>query len=288
MLGAGGAAQAVAAALLDAGARSLAVAARRPEAAEALAARLRGLGADAEVRAAPWPPDAAAGIVVNATPLRDEVPLDARRRPRRRRSRLSPRRASDRARRGGPRCRVRDGRRRPRGARPPGRRVVRALDGDRGARRRDARGPPSSLVERSEIASCYRLTRVVASDASRNHLIERRLRPPQGESHEAAAHIFDRCQRGCASRKRPSRPRIRSEMTCPSGETRCGSAWQCRWRGDAHEMESRSVRACRSRCGALAGLGAGHIQCRSGAARRYRGGDGYRSRSARLCEPRDV
>ena len=76
MLGAGGAAQAVAAALLDAGARSLAVAARRPEAAEALAARLRGLRADVEVRAASWPPDAAAGIVVNATPLRDDVPLD--------------------------------------------------------------------------------------------------------------------------------------------------------------------------------------------------------------------
>jgi shikimate dehydrogenase len=75
VLGAGGAAQAVAAALLDAGARSLTVAARRAEAAETLAARLRELGADAEVRTAGWPPEAA-GIVVNATPLRDEAPVD--------------------------------------------------------------------------------------------------------------------------------------------------------------------------------------------------------------------
>jgi shikimate dehydrogenase len=68
VLGAGGAAQAVATALADAGA-SLRIAARRRPQAEALAARL---GAAVEH----WPPQAGdATVIVNATPLRDEVPV---------------------------------------------------------------------------------------------------------------------------------------------------------------------------------------------------------------------
>jgi shikimate dehydrogenase len=68
VLGAGGAAQAVATALADAGA-SLRIAARRRPQAGALAARL---GASVE----DWPPKAGdATVIVNATPLRDEVPV---------------------------------------------------------------------------------------------------------------------------------------------------------------------------------------------------------------------
>jgi shikimate dehydrogenase len=75
VLGAGGAAQAVAVALADAGASSIAVAARRPEGARRLVDFLRERGIEAE--AAPWPPDGAeATLVVNATPIRDEVPVD--------------------------------------------------------------------------------------------------------------------------------------------------------------------------------------------------------------------
>jgi len=75
LLGAGGAAQAVATALLDAGAASLTVAARRGERAEALAARLRTLAPAAAIEAAgAWPPEAAdATLVVHATPVRDEA-----------------------------------------------------------------------------------------------------------------------------------------------------------------------------------------------------------------------
>jgi shikimate dehydrogenase len=80
ILGAGGAAQAVAVALADAGAASIAVAARRSEGAEALVELLRGLGAAAEATA--WPPDAAAAtLVVNATPVRDEPLVDLTARP---------------------------------------------------------------------------------------------------------------------------------------------------------------------------------------------------------------
>jgi shikimate dehydrogenase len=74
MLGAGGAAQAVATSLLDAGAAELSVAARDPERAHALSARLRTLFPDREVHAeGRWPPAAGATLVVNATPVRDEL-----------------------------------------------------------------------------------------------------------------------------------------------------------------------------------------------------------------------
>jgi shikimate dehydrogenase len=73
LLGAGGAAQAVATALLDAGAATLTVAARDPERAHALVARLKTLFPEQEIHAADhWPPDPHAALVVNATPIRDE------------------------------------------------------------------------------------------------------------------------------------------------------------------------------------------------------------------------
>jgi shikimate dehydrogenase len=77
VLGAGGAGQAVAAALLDAGARSLTVASRRPEGADALLAHLRGVFTEADLSRGPWPPDSeAATLVVNATPLREGLPVE--------------------------------------------------------------------------------------------------------------------------------------------------------------------------------------------------------------------
>ena len=74
LLGAGGAAQAVATALVDERPASLTVAARRPDAAHALAARLRALFPERESEAADaWPPPAnEATLVVNATPVVDE------------------------------------------------------------------------------------------------------------------------------------------------------------------------------------------------------------------------
>ena len=67
VLGAGGAARAVVAALRDAGAARVRVAARDRERAEELG------------EAAPWPPDAAgATLVVNATPIRDELLVEPR------------------------------------------------------------------------------------------------------------------------------------------------------------------------------------------------------------------
>jgi shikimate dehydrogenase len=80
VLGAGGAAQAVATALIEAGAKNVVVAARNPERAHALAVRLRTLFQEPDIRAEDqWPPQADdAGLVVNATPIRDEVPLDVR------------------------------------------------------------------------------------------------------------------------------------------------------------------------------------------------------------------
>jgi shikimate dehydrogenase len=71
VLGAGGAAQAVATALAEAGAARLFVAARDGERAHALAARLRSVFPDREIGAADsWPPDAeGADIVLNATPV---------------------------------------------------------------------------------------------------------------------------------------------------------------------------------------------------------------------------
>lgn len=78
VLGAGGAAQAVATALAEAGAARLVVAARDGERAHALAARLRSVFPDREIGAADrWPPDAeGADIVLNATPVVDD-PLAA-------------------------------------------------------------------------------------------------------------------------------------------------------------------------------------------------------------------
>ena len=71
VLGAGGAARAAAAALVDAGAAAVAVAARRSEQALELA-RLAGCDAVA------WPPAGEWTLVVNATPLREELPLEPR------------------------------------------------------------------------------------------------------------------------------------------------------------------------------------------------------------------
>ncbi len=78
ILGAGGAAVAVAVALLDAGAASVTVAVRDPDRAPALAARLLALFPDKEVAAADaWPPrPAGATLLVNATPLWDELPVE--------------------------------------------------------------------------------------------------------------------------------------------------------------------------------------------------------------------
>ena len=77
LLGAGGAAQAVATALVDARVTSLTVASRRQEPAHALANRITGLGTPATVQAAErWPPESdEATLVVNATPLKDDVPI---------------------------------------------------------------------------------------------------------------------------------------------------------------------------------------------------------------------
>jgi shikimate dehydrogenase len=74
VLGAGGAAQAVATALAEAGASSITIAARTAERAHALAVRLRTLFPELDVDAADeWPPSASASLVVNTTPIRDEV-----------------------------------------------------------------------------------------------------------------------------------------------------------------------------------------------------------------------
>jgi shikimate dehydrogenase len=74
LLGAGGAAQAVATALADAGARGIVVAARTRERGHALAGRLRTVFPEADIDAAEdWPPaPSGATLVVNATPVRDE------------------------------------------------------------------------------------------------------------------------------------------------------------------------------------------------------------------------
>lgn len=78
VLGAGGAAQAVATALMDAGCGSLRVASRSPERGHGLALRLRNLFPGREVTAdEAWPPPAGdADLVLNATPVRDEVLVD--------------------------------------------------------------------------------------------------------------------------------------------------------------------------------------------------------------------
>jgi shikimate dehydrogenase len=75
LLGAGGAAQAVATALLDAGAESVAVAAREAERAHAFASRLRASFPTRAVEVADgWPPSrGAATVLVNATPVSGEA-----------------------------------------------------------------------------------------------------------------------------------------------------------------------------------------------------------------------
>ena len=75
VMGAGGAAQAVATALVDAGSASLRVAARTPERAHALALRLRNLAPGRAVDAdADWPPPVRdADLILNATPVLDEL-----------------------------------------------------------------------------------------------------------------------------------------------------------------------------------------------------------------------
>jgi shikimate dehydrogenase len=79
VLGAGGAAQAVSTSLLDAGATALTVAARDPERAHALAARLRTIFSEREVRAEEqWPSDGHATLVVNATPVRGDLIFEPR------------------------------------------------------------------------------------------------------------------------------------------------------------------------------------------------------------------
>lgn len=78
LLGAGGAAQAVATALADAGCASLRIASRTPERAQALALRLRSLVPERSPSVdETWPPPAgAADLVVNATPVHDEPLVD--------------------------------------------------------------------------------------------------------------------------------------------------------------------------------------------------------------------
>jgi shikimate dehydrogenase len=79
VLGAGGAARAVAAALLDAGAASVTVAARRPEAAAAVVAQLIEVFPEAVLESGSWPAvTAAATLVVNATPLKEDLPVEPR------------------------------------------------------------------------------------------------------------------------------------------------------------------------------------------------------------------
>ena len=137
VLGAGGAAQAVATALVDAGCASLRVAARSPERAHALAARLRTLAPGRAVEAdEAWPPPAGdADLVLNATPVLDEPARGARRRRPGRRPWLPPRRRRHGAGRGRARGRLRARRGRPRRPRRAGRPLLRALDGSAGVER---------------------------------------------------------------------------------------------------------------------------------------------------------
>jgi shikimate dehydrogenase len=74
VVGAGGAAQAVACALAEAGAACVTVAARRPEGAERVVEHLRSTFPAVEAGAGGWPPDpASATLLVNATPVREET-----------------------------------------------------------------------------------------------------------------------------------------------------------------------------------------------------------------------
>ncbi|PWU16887.1 MAG: shikimate dehydrogenase [Candidatus Rokuibacteriota bacterium] len=77
VLGAGGAAQAVATALVEAGAAELLVAARRLERGEALAGRLRSIFPRSSLRAVEsWPAREPVDLIVNCTPIRDELVVE--------------------------------------------------------------------------------------------------------------------------------------------------------------------------------------------------------------------
>lgn len=77
MLGAGGAAQALAAALVDAEIASLAISSAERSA--ELAAFVRVLDPELEVRELAWPPSGEeAAIIINATPIKDELPVPPR------------------------------------------------------------------------------------------------------------------------------------------------------------------------------------------------------------------
>ena len=113
-----------------------------PERAHALAAPAAEPRARAGRRGRTAPghrPRGDADLVLNATPVRDELLRRPRRRPPGRRPRLPARRRRDGAGRGRARGGLRARRRRPRRARRTGRRVVRALDRDRRPRRGHAR-----------------------------------------------------------------------------------------------------------------------------------------------------
>jgi shikimate dehydrogenase len=73
LLGAGGAAQAVATAMLDEGAAAMTIASRSPDRSHGLAGRLRGQFPDREVAAVEeWPPPVGgATLIVNSTPLKE-------------------------------------------------------------------------------------------------------------------------------------------------------------------------------------------------------------------------
>jgi shikimate dehydrogenase len=78
LLGAGGAAQAVATSVLEAGAAAIKVAARDPERAHALVARLLTLFPQREIGTDEWPPTfIGASLVVNATPVWDRSLIPA-------------------------------------------------------------------------------------------------------------------------------------------------------------------------------------------------------------------
>jgi shikimate dehydrogenase len=77
LLGAGGAAQALAAAFVDAGIASLSISSAERSA--ELAAYVRELAPGLEVRELDWPPSGEeAKILVNATPIKDELPVPPR------------------------------------------------------------------------------------------------------------------------------------------------------------------------------------------------------------------
>ena len=81
VLGAGDAAQAVATTLAEEGVAALTIAARTAERAHALAVRLRTLFPQARIDAVDqWPPAAQGfGVIINATPIRDEVLVEVHR-----------------------------------------------------------------------------------------------------------------------------------------------------------------------------------------------------------------